>query len=143
MPSTRILFQRLTLEVRIHDVQGHVSIQSEVDNVNRAPREARPTFSGRVRQRLRHLALILQPVLATNYFIDAQGRLRFHHFGEGEYERSEQAVGQLLDEARNSPAGRIGGEAPKTTESLRERQRQASEEPLGRDTRDQRRHTSA
>ena len=53
----------------------------------------------------------------ANYFIDAQGRIRFHHFGEGEYERSEQVIRQLLDEARNSPGGRIDGEAPKTTEA--------------------------
>jgi thiol-disulfide isomerase/thioredoxin len=32
------------------------------------------------------------------YFIDAGGRLRQHHFGEGEYERSEMAIQQLLAE---------------------------------------------
>lgn len=53
----------------------------------------------------------------ANYFIDARGRIRFHHFGEGEYERSEQVIRQLLDEARNSPSGRIDGETPKTTEA--------------------------
>lgn len=36
----------------------------------------------------------------AHYFVDAQGRIRFHHFGEGEYERSEQVIRQLLDEAR-------------------------------------------
>ena len=38
----------------------------------------------------------------ANYFIDAQGRIRFHHFGEGEYERSEQVIQQLLQEAHAS-----------------------------------------
>jgi thiol-disulfide isomerase/thioredoxin len=38
----------------------------------------------------------------ANYFIDAQGRIRFHHFGEGEYERSEQVIQQLLQEAHVS-----------------------------------------
>ncbi len=33
------------------------------------------------------------------YFIDTQGRIRHHHFGEGEYERSELAIQQLLTEA--------------------------------------------
>jgi hypothetical protein len=32
------------------------------------------------------------------YFIDARGRLREHHFGEGEYERSEKAIRGLLAE---------------------------------------------
>ena len=32
------------------------------------------------------------------YFIDARGRLRQHHFGEGEYARSEMVIQQLLAE---------------------------------------------
>src|SRR5207248_4310897 len=32
------------------------------------------------------------------YFIDAQGRIRDRHFGEGEYERSEKVIQQLLAE---------------------------------------------
>src|SRR4029453_10496499 len=32
------------------------------------------------------------------YFIDARGRVRQHHFGEGEYQRSESAIQQLLAE---------------------------------------------
>ncbi len=35
----------------------------------------------------------------AHYFIDAQGRIRFHHFGEGEYDKSEQVIQQLLAEA--------------------------------------------
>ena len=34
----------------------------------------------------------------AHYFIDAQGRVRFHHFGEGAYEMSEQVIQQLLAE---------------------------------------------
>lgn len=33
------------------------------------------------------------------YLIDARGRIRHRHFGEGEYERSERAIAQLLGEA--------------------------------------------
>jgi cytochrome c biogenesis protein CcdA/thiol-disulfide isomerase/thioredoxin len=35
----------------------------------------------------------------AHYFIDAEGRIRAHHFGEGEYEESEQIIRQLLSEA--------------------------------------------
>jgi cytochrome c biogenesis protein CcdA/thiol-disulfide isomerase/thioredoxin len=35
----------------------------------------------------------------AHYFIDAQGRIRHHHFGEGEYAQSEQVIRQLLEEA--------------------------------------------
>ena len=37
----------------------------------------------------------------AHYFIDAKGRTRFHHFGEGEYDQSEQEIQQLLKEAGN------------------------------------------
>jgi hypothetical protein len=33
------------------------------------------------------------------YFADAQGRIRHHHFGEGEYQQSEMIIQQLLAEA--------------------------------------------
>jgi hypothetical protein len=33
------------------------------------------------------------------YFVDAQGRIRHHHFGEGEYETSEMVLQMLLREA--------------------------------------------
>jgi cytochrome c biogenesis protein CcdA/thiol-disulfide isomerase/thioredoxin len=35
----------------------------------------------------------------AHYFIDAEGRIRHHHFGEGDYEGSERAIRQLLGEA--------------------------------------------
>jgi hypothetical protein len=33
------------------------------------------------------------------YFVDARGRVRHHHLGEGEYEQSEKAIQRLLAEA--------------------------------------------
>ncbi|MDK2745945.1 MAG: cytochrome c biogenesis protein DipZ [Brevundimonas sp.] len=35
----------------------------------------------------------------AHYFIDAQGRIRHHHFGEGDYEGSERVIQQLLKES--------------------------------------------
>jgi cytochrome c biogenesis protein CcdA/thiol-disulfide isomerase/thioredoxin len=34
----------------------------------------------------------------AHYFIDANGTIRYHHFGEGEYDKSEQVIQQLLKE---------------------------------------------
>jgi thiol-disulfide isomerase/thioredoxin len=34
----------------------------------------------------------------AHYFSDASGTIRFHHFGEGEYDKSEQVIQQLLRE---------------------------------------------
>jgi thiol-disulfide isomerase/thioredoxin len=41
------------------------------------------------------------------YFIDTQGRIRHHQFGEGEYEQSERVIQQLLSE---SGTGRVSQE---------------------------------
>jgi cytochrome c biogenesis protein CcdA/thiol-disulfide isomerase/thioredoxin len=41
----------------------------------------------------------------AHYFVDAQGRVRYHHFGEGEYAMSERVIRQLLAEAGHAPAG--------------------------------------
>ena len=35
----------------------------------------------------------------AHYFIDAQGRMRYHHFGEGDYDESERVIQHLLAEA--------------------------------------------
>ncbi|MBB4797387.1 cytochrome c biogenesis protein CcdA/thiol-disulfide isomerase/thioredoxin [Brevundimonas bullata] len=35
----------------------------------------------------------------AHYFIDAKGNIRYHHFGEGDYEHSERVIQQLLKEA--------------------------------------------
>ena len=39
----------------------------------------------------------------ADYFIDATGKIRFHHFGEGAYEESEQWIRTLLKEANQGP----------------------------------------
>jgi thiol-disulfide isomerase/thioredoxin len=39
----------------------------------------------------------------ADYFIDAAGNIRFHHFGEGAYEESEQWIRILLKEANRAP----------------------------------------
>ncbi|MGA2563562.1 MAG: cytochrome c biogenesis protein DipZ [Steroidobacteraceae bacterium] len=46
----------------------------------------------------------------AHYFIDAMGRIRGHHFGEGSYGESEQIIRQLLTEAGNQdlPAAGVG-----------------------------------
>lgn len=43
------------------------------------------------------------------YFIDAQGVIRDHHFGEGRYERSERVIQQLLDVEREPVSISVAG----------------------------------
>jgi cytochrome c biogenesis protein CcdA/thiol-disulfide isomerase/thioredoxin len=41
----------------------------------------------------------------AHYFVDAAGRIRYFHHGEGEYAMSERVIRQLLAEAGHAPAG--------------------------------------
>src|SRR5471030_1013521 len=43
----------------------------------------------------------------AHYFIDTEGRIRAHHFGEGDYDGSERTIQKLLIEAgfQNVPGG--------------------------------------
>jgi thiol-disulfide isomerase/thioredoxin len=45
----------------------------------------------------------------AHYFIDAKGKVRFEHFGEGEYDQSERWIQQLLKEAnaKSMPASTV------------------------------------
>ena len=47
----------------------------------------------------------------AHYFIDAAGRIRHHHFGEGAYAESEDVIRRLLTAAgqKNLPAGYVSG----------------------------------
>jgi thiol-disulfide isomerase/thioredoxin len=60
------------------------------------------------------------------YFADAQGLIRHHHFGEGEYQQSEMVIQQLLAEAGSADPGHElvsvsarGAEAPADWAQLR------------------------
>ncbi len=62
----------------------------------------------------------------AHYFVDAQGRIRYHHFGEGEYERSEDVIRRLLADAGATglPGGFVRGDgrdagAPASTDYTR------------------------
>jgi cytochrome c biogenesis protein CcdA/thiol-disulfide isomerase/thioredoxin len=59
----------------------------------------------------------------AEYFIDAQGRVRYAHFGEGEYGEKEKVIRELLAEAGKPVAGRgpsVHAIAPSTTVSTPE-----------------------
>lgn len=43
----------------------------------------------------------------TKYLIDARGRIRYAHFGEGDYEETEHAIRELLAEAGRRPRSRM------------------------------------
>src|SRR5439155_14053040 len=84
-----------------HNRRPHARVQVRARSRQRAlgGRGEKDRLSGRDRQRRRRLACVRQQLLARPLFVDAQGQIRHHRFGEGDYERSEMVIRQLLADA--------------------------------------------
>jgi cytochrome c biogenesis protein CcdA/thiol-disulfide isomerase/thioredoxin len=69
----------------------------------------------------------------AHYFIDAMGRIRAHHFGEGEYDKSERIIQTLLKEAgyKNVPGGIVDPNAEGALAAADENNMQSPETYLG------------
>jgi len=71
------------------------------DNVKRAVHDLGVTYPVALDNNLTIWQAFNNEYWPAHYFIDAQGRIRHHHFGEGEYAGSERVIQQLLREAGN------------------------------------------
>jgi thiol-disulfide isomerase/thioredoxin len=101
-------------------------VEHDLDNVSRAVREMGidyPVATDNNYAVWRGFDNHYWPAL---YFADAQGHMRHHHFGEGEYGQSEMVIQQLLAEAGSAGAGHDlvsvdarGVEAPADWDTLR------------------------
>jgi cytochrome c biogenesis protein CcdA/thiol-disulfide isomerase/thioredoxin len=69
----------------------------------------------------------------AHYFIDGQGRIRAHHFGEGDYAKSEQIIQRLLAEngAKGVPTGMVQVQASGATAAADLTEMQSPETYLG------------
>src|SRR5207245_134788 len=70
--------------------------EHDLANVRRAVHDMRIGYPVPVDKRLRGLGRLRQPILARPVLADPQGRIRHHHYGEGEYQQSELVIHQLL-----------------------------------------------
>ena len=100
--------------------------EREIDNVRRAVREMHIDYPVAIDNDYAIWRAFNNEFWPALYFIDAHGRLREHHFGEGEYVRSETTIQRLLTEtgAAASPSDFVavdasGLEAPADFERLR------------------------
>ena len=73
--------------------------EKSIDNVRRAVKEMRIDYPVAVDNEHKIWRAFDNSYWPALYFIDAQGRVRHHHFGEGEYEQSEKFIQKLLAEA--------------------------------------------
>ncbi len=74
-------------------------IEHDVDSVRRAAKEMRVEYPIAVDNDYAIWEVFANHYWPALYFVDANGEIRHHHFGEGEYERSEQVIRDLLDDA--------------------------------------------
>ena len=75
------------------------SFEREIDNVRRAVKDMRIDYPVAVDSNHAIWRAFGNAYWPALYFTDAQGRVRHRYFGEGEYERSEMVIQQLLAEA--------------------------------------------
>src|SRR5215470_12515423 len=82
------------------------AFEKNVDNVRRAAKDLRVDFPIAIDSEHAVWRAFKNEYWPALYFVDAQGHIRHHHFGEGEYELSEMIIQQLLTEAGISGGGR-------------------------------------
>lgn len=75
------------------------AFERNVDNVRRAMKDLGLDFPVAIDNDFRIWRAFNNEYWPAHYFVDAQGRIRYHHFGEGKYAESEAVIRQLLIEA--------------------------------------------
>jgi thiol-disulfide isomerase/thioredoxin len=76
--------------------------ERNIDNVRRAAKEMHIEYSIAIDSDYAVWSAFDNHYWPALYFVDAQGRIRHHQFGEGDYEQSEMIIQQLLAEAGNA-----------------------------------------
>ena len=73
--------------------------EKDISNVRRAAKDMRVDYPIAVDSEHAVWRAFRNQYWPALYFVDAQGRIRHHQFGEGEYEKAEMVIQQLLAEA--------------------------------------------
>ena len=75
------------------------AFEHNVDNVRRAAKDMKVEYPIAIDSDYAIWNAFNNEYWPALYFVDAQGHVRHHHFGEGDYEHSETIIQQLLAEA--------------------------------------------
>jgi thiol-disulfide isomerase/thioredoxin len=89
------------------------AFERDPENVKRAVRDLGITYPVALDNDLAIWSAFNNQYWPAHYFIDAKGRIRHHHFGEGEYDKSEAVIQTLLREAGRGdvPGGAVKPDA--------------------------------
>jgi len=79
------------------------AFEREEDNVRRAVRDQRIEYPVALDNEYGTWQAFQNRYWPAKYFVDRRGRLRYVHFGEGDYEESERVIRTLLAEGASGP----------------------------------------
>ena len=100
-------FQALEAAWRgLHFVVERVAFEQNIDNVRRAVQDMRIEYPVALDNDYAIWRAFHNQYWPALYFIDAQGHIRHHQFGEGDYDQSERILQRLLAEAGTDGAAR-------------------------------------
>jgi cytochrome c biogenesis protein CcdA/thiol-disulfide isomerase/thioredoxin len=74
------------------------AFEKERSNVEKAVRDLKVNYPVAIDSNYKIWQAFNNQYWPAHYFIDGKGRIRYHHFGEGEYDESERVIQQLLKE---------------------------------------------
>jgi cytochrome c biogenesis protein CcdA/thiol-disulfide isomerase/thioredoxin len=74
------------------------AFEKERSNVEKAVRDLKVTYPVAIDSNYQIWQAFHNEYWPAHYFIDGKGRIRHHHFGEGEYDESERVIQELLKE---------------------------------------------
>jgi thiol-disulfide isomerase/thioredoxin len=80
--------------------------EKNLDNVRRAAKDMKVDYPIAVDNDFAIWSAFNNAYWPSLYLVDAKGRLRHRHFGEGDYDKSERMIQQLLREAGNAGVDR-------------------------------------
>ncbi|MBI0330111.1 cytochrome c biogenesis protein DipZ [Burkholderia plantarii] len=83
------------------------AFERDIGNVKKATRDLGVTYPVAIDNGYSIWRAFNNEYWPAHYFVDAQGRVRYHHFGEGDYVQSERAIQQLLVEAGHPDAAQV------------------------------------
>ncbi|MGA8229931.1 MAG: cytochrome c biogenesis protein DipZ [Candidatus Acidiferrales bacterium] len=127
------------------------AFEKERANVEKAVRDLKITYPVAIDSNYEIWQAFNNEYWPAHYFIDAKGRIRYHHFGEGEYDNSERVIQELLKErgatslstapidvsatGAEAPADNKNIGSPETYIGYKHSQNFASAEPIAKDSR--------
>ena len=112
LPHVRAWAQKYRQELVVIGVHTpEFPFEHNLDNVRRAVRQLRLEYPVVIDNDYSIWRAFNNQYWPALYCVDARGRIREHHFGEAEYERSEKVIRRLLVEAGAAGSGPAGAVA--------------------------------